>query len=177
MINDVVTGGSALHDADPILDGAYGVPWRQHPIDLSGLDLPNEDYAEYLTNTVSFTMDPLYYLYDKAVFFSKLRQFYIDRAAGKDRSRELWPIQMLVVFAFGKSILAREAGPSGPAGALYFARAVEALPDSHRLYSEPILSIEILCMFALLMQAMDMRFAAYEYVRINSHFQDDGPEL
>src|SRR5450755_2942484 len=72
---------------------------------------------------------------------------------------------MLVVFAFGRSILAREAGPSGPVGSIYFARAVEGLPDCHRLCQEPILSIEILCVFALFMQAMDMRLAAYEYVR------------
>ncbi|KAK2628739.1 hypothetical protein QTJ16_001842 [Diplocarpon rosae] len=71
---------------------------------------------------------------------------------------------MLLVFAFGKSILAREVSQSGPTGAAYFARAVEALPDPHRLRQDPILSIEILSMLALFMQAMDMRRAAYDYV-------------
>lgn len=73
---------------------------------------------------------------------------------------------MLLVFAFGTSILAREAGKSGPAGAAYFGRAVEALPDPHRLRQDPIVSIEILCMLALFMQAMDMRRAAYDHVCI-----------
>lgn len=166
MINDA-TGGLELHDAISIRDGAYGIPWRKQGVDLEGLDLPTEDYAEYLASTVSFTMSPLYHLYDKEAFLKNLRRFYSEKNAGQEISTDLWCIQMLVVFAFGKSILAREAGPSGLTGAAYFAKAVEALPDSHRLYQEPILSIEILCMFALLMQAMDMRFAAYDYVRIS----------
>lgn len=164
MINDAM-GGPALHDATPIRDGAYGIPWEGPLIDLTGLDLPTEDYAEYLTHTVSYTMGPLYYLFDKTIFLRKLHEFYGNRTPGQERSKDLWLIQMLIVLAFGKSILAREAGPSGPTGAAYFARAMEALPDSHRLYQDPIMGIEILCMLALMLQALDMRFAAHDSVR------------
>ena len=163
MINDAIDGAE-LHDVVPIRDGAYGVPWKERVLDLSGLALPAQDYAEYLINTFSFTMDPLYYLFDKAAFLKRTQKFYEDRNMGREQTLNLWHIQMIVVFAFGKSILAREAGLSGPTGAVYFARAVEALPDNFRLCQEPILAIEILCLFALFMQAMDMRLAACNYV-------------
>jgi proline utilization trans-activator len=158
------TTGGELHDEIPIRDGAYGIPWTPNIIDLSGVDMPTEEYAEYLTNTLSLTLHPLYHLFDKAAFLVRLRQFYATSTAGRQESTDLWHIQMLVVFAFGYSILAREAGPSGPTGADYIARVVEAMPDNHRLHQEPIISIEILCMMALFMQAMDMRLAAYQYV-------------
>ncbi|PBP24834.1 hypothetical protein BUE80_DR004218 [Diplocarpon rosae] len=153
-----------LHDVVPIPDGAYGTPFEQPLLDLSGIDLPPEDYAEYLTNTLLFTLGPLYYLFDKNVFLARLRSFYRDENAGRKHQAGLWHLKMLLVFAFGKSILAREVSQSGPTGAAYFARAVEALPDPHRMRQDPILSIEILSMLALFMQAMDMRRAAYDYV-------------
>lgn len=127
--------------------------------------MPAEDYAEYLTNTLHFTLSPLYYLFNKDAFLTTLHQFYQNQHS----TSSLWQIKMLLVFAFGTSILARGAGKSGPAGSAYLARAVEALPDPHRLRQDPILSIEVLCLLALFMQAMDMRRAAYDYVC------DEGP--
>ncbi|KAL3417228.1 hypothetical protein PVAG01_11228 [Phlyctema vagabunda] len=163
MINDV-TGGSVLHDAVPIRDGAYGIPWKKPVIDLSGIDLPSEDYAEYLTHTVSFTLGPLYYLYDRDTFLKRLHLFYADEGGRTSQSSDPWLIQMLIVFAFGKSILAREVGPSGPTGVVYFSKAFEALPDCHRLHENPILAIETLSLIALFMQTIDMRMAAHEYI-------------
>jgi proline utilization trans-activator len=160
------TTGGELHDEIPIRDGAYGVPWKHNVVDLSGLDLPTEEYAEYLTNTLSLTLHPLYHLFDKKAFLARMRQFYASSTPGGQERTDLWHIQMLVVFAFGYSILARESGPSGPTGAIYISRAIDAMPDNFRLCQEPVIAIEILCMMALFMQAMDMRLAAYQYVRI-----------
>jgi proline utilization trans-activator len=159
-------GDHDIHDTVPIPDGAYGIPWRAPNLDLLSIDLPTEEYAEYLTNTLFFAMDPLYYLFDKHKFLIKLHQFFSDIASDLLPYRSLWHIQMLIVFAFGTSILARESSPQGPTGSSYFAKAIEALPDNHRLRHEPILAVEILCMVALFMQAMDMRRAAYDYVGI-----------
>ncbi|KAH7310012.1 fungal-specific transcription factor domain-containing protein [Rhexocercosporidium sp. MPI-PUGE-AT-0058] len=159
FISDKIEG-PGLHDAIPIPDGIYGIPFKQPVLDISGIDMPTEDYAEYLTNTLQFSLSPMYYLFDKDAFLMTLHQFYRDQHS----TSTLWKIQMLIVFAFGTSILAREAGRSGPAGAAYFARAVEALPDPHRLRQDPILSIEVLCLLALFMQAMDMRRGAYDYI-------------
>ena len=100
------------------------------------------------------------------MFLASLHKFYRDQHS----QSTLWQIKMLLVFAFGTSILAREAGKSGPAGAALFGSAVEALPDPHRLRQDPIVSIEVLCMLALFMQAMDMRRAAYDHVRMKSRF-------
>ncbi|KAG4440570.1 hypothetical protein IFR05_003937 [Cadophora sp. M221] len=122
--------------------------------------MPAEDYAEYLANTLHFTLSSLYYLFDKDAFLTTLHQFYQNQHS----TSSLWQIEMLLVFAFGSSILAREAGKSGPAGTAFLARAVEALPDPHRLRQDPIVSIEILCLLALFMQAIDMRRAAYDYI-------------
>lgn len=165
FIGDLV-GGHCLHDKIPIRDGAYGVPWPEPTLDLSSIDLPTEDYAEYLTSTLFFAMDPLYYLLDKQKFLVILHQFYHDLANDVPHLTGLWHIQMLMVFAFGTSILAREASPNGPTGAAYFAKAMDALPDNHRLRCEPILAVEILCMISLFLQAMDMRHAAYDYVYV-----------
>ena len=99
-----------------------------------------------------------------------LRQDYAEENAGIARTASLWHIQVPIVFTFRKSILAREAGPSGPTGSAHFSKAIKSLPDSHRLRREPILSIEILSIVALFMQALNMRRATYFYVYVAYHF-------
>jgi hypothetical protein len=143
------------------------MPWKAVSVDLTGLNLPSEEYAEYLTQTVHFAFGPMYHLFDKVEFSRKLHEFYQADTSSTSTLQltGLWHIQMLVIFALGTSILSRESGPSGPTGSQYFARAIEALPDCHQLSQEPVLSIEILGLISLFMQAMDMRVAAHQYVR------------
>jgi hypothetical protein len=143
------------------------MPWKAVSVDLTGLNLPSEEYAEYLTQTVHFAFGPMYHLLDKVEFSRKLHEFYQADTSSTSTLQltGLWHIQMLVIFALGTSILSRESGPSGPTGSQYFARAIEALPDCHQLSQEPVLSIEILGLISLFMQAMDMRVAAHQYVR------------
>lgn len=133
-------------------------------LDLKNIDLPPLDFAEYLATTVCFYAEPLYHLFDKATFLHRLQLFYDARTKGAHEQPDLWHIQMLLVFAFGKSVLAREQFAYGPAGSSYFARALEALPDIRRLNDEPILSIEIACLVTLFMHAADMLQEAYVYV-------------
>ncbi|KAL3454096.1 fungal-specific transcription factor domain-containing protein [Aspergillus insuetus] len=162
MITETIQGPE-LHDKLPIRDGAYGMPWKTVSVDLLGLNLPSEEYAEYLTQTVHFAFRPMYHLFDKAAFLRRLHEFYENHKSETPKPTNLWHIQMLVIFALGTSILSRESGPSGPTGSQYFSRAIEALPDCHQLSQEPVLSIEILGLIALYMQAMDMRVAAHQY--------------
>jgi hypothetical protein len=164
MITETIQG-PGLHDRIPIRDGAYGMPWKAVSVDLTGLNLPSEEYAEYLTQTVHFACRPMYHLFDKAAFSRKLHEFYQAPKGSTPQPTGLWHIQMLVILALGTSILSRESGPSGPTGSQYYARAIEALPDCHQLLQEPVLAIEILGLVALFMQAMDMRVAAHQYVR------------
>lgn len=158
--------GPEPHDKVPIRDGAYGVPWKRPLVDLKNLDLPSLDYAEYLLSTISYSIGSIYYLFDKTEFLKRFRDFCKKRDTEAFVATDPWLIQMLIVFGLGQSIASRETGPSGPSGHVYFTHAIEALPNMHHLYEDPILSIEILCASALFLQMMDMRLAAYGYVRL-----------
>ncbi|KAH7142883.1 hypothetical protein B0J13DRAFT_636646 [Dactylonectria estremocensis] len=125
------------------------------------IPLPRLSYAEYLTNTVVIHAGSLYSLFDPAVFLARLREFYDERARGGVPNASLWHIQMLLVLGFGKSILSREHSQSGPSGMIYFTRAIEAMPDIRRLYEDPLLSIEILCLATLFMHATDLLQESY----------------
>ncbi|RFN49243.1 hypothetical protein FIE12Z_6464 [Fusarium flagelliforme] len=130
-------------------------------LDLSTIPLPKLSYAEYLTNTVLVHMGSLYSIFDPEIFLRRLRSFYDERNRGLVDKASLWHIQMLLVLAFGKSIQSREHSEMGPSGMSYFTRAIEAMPDIRRLYEDPLLSIEILCLAALFMHAADLLQEAY----------------
>ncbi|CAG7566312.1 unnamed protein product [Fusarium equiseti] len=130
-------------------------------LNLSTVPLPKLSYAEYLTNTVLVHMGSLYSIFDSKIFLRRLRSFYDERDRGLVDKASLWHIQMLLVLAFGKSIQSREHSEMGPSGMTYFTRAIEAMPDIRRLYEDPLLSIEILCLAALFMHAADLLQEAY----------------
>ncbi|VTT59780.1 unnamed protein product [Fusarium fujikuroi] len=130
-------------------------------LDLSGIALPKLSYAEYLTNTVIVHIGSLYSIFDADVFLQRLRRFYDDRDKDLEIDASLWHIQMLLILAFGKSIQSREHSEMGPSGMTYFTLAIEAMPDIRRLYEDPLLSIEVLCLAALFMHATDLLQEAY----------------
>ncbi|RMJ16260.1 hypothetical protein CDV36_004088 [Fusarium kuroshium] len=130
-------------------------------LDLASIPLPRLSYAEYLTNTVVTHLGSLYSLFEPEAFLRKLRAFYSERTKGRVPDATLWHIQMLLVLAFGKSILSREHCEKGPSGMAYFTHAIEAMPDIRRLYENPLLSIEILCLVALFMHATDLLQESY----------------
>ena len=157
--------GSPLHEKIPKGDGVfYDVTWNQKSVDLSSVQLPCLDLAEYYTNTVTFSFGSLYHCYDHEAFMDNLREFYADRETGCQKPASLWQIQMLLVFACGKSILAREATKTGQTGMNFFAPAIEALPDIRALQNEPILAIEVLCLVSLFLEASDIRSGSWGYV-------------
>ncbi|KAM6532860.1 hypothetical protein FALCPG4_005906 [Fusarium falciforme] len=130
-------------------------------LDLASIPLPRLSYAEYLTNTVVAHFGSLYSLFEPEAFLRTLRAFYSERGKGQVPDATLWHIQMLLVLAFGKSILSREHCEKGPSGMVYFTHAIEAMPDIRRLYEHPLLSIEILCLTALFMHATDLLQESY----------------
>ncbi|WZH41477.1 fungal-specific transcription factor domain-containing protein [Fusarium acuminatum] len=130
-------------------------------LDLSSIPLPKLSYAKYLTNTVIVHIGSLYSIFDSEKFLRRLQSFYDGRENGSVPEANLWHIQMLMVLAFGKSIQSREHSEMGPSGMSYFTSAVEAMPDIRRLYEDPLLSIEILCLSALFMHATDLLQEAY----------------
>ncbi|KAJ4138910.1 hypothetical protein NW765_002806 [Fusarium oxysporum] len=130
-------------------------------LDLSSIALPKPSYAEYLTSTVIVHIGSLYSIFDADIFLQRMRRFYDDRDKGLEADASLWHIQMLLVLAFGKSIQSREHSEMGPSGMAYFTLAIEAMPDIRRLYEDPLLSIEVLCLAALFMHATDLLQEAY----------------
>lgn len=157
--------GSPLHDRVSKGDGVlYDVSWKCNTADLSQVDLPPQDIAEYFATTVVLYLGPMYYCYDHESFMKNLRGFYADEGAHTQKPSRLWHIQMLLVFACGKSILAREAGPSGHAGTNFFRSAIEGMPDIRALQNEPILALEVLCLLSLFLEASDIRSGAWGYI-------------
>lgn len=157
--------GSPLHEKIPKGDGVfYDVSWRKNRVDLSDVDLPSLELAEYYTNTVTLYLGSLYHCYSHEPFVDRLRNFYLQREAGYSCNPGLWHIQMLLVFACGKSIIAREATSSGQTGMNFFAPAIEGLPDIRALQNEPILAIEVLCLISLFLEASDIRSGSWGYV-------------
>ncbi|KAH7176872.1 hypothetical protein EDB81DRAFT_773708 [Dactylonectria macrodidyma] len=142
-------------------DASYTTPLPPIALDLASIPLPRLSYAEYLTNTVVIHAGSLYSLFDTAVFLERLREFYDERARGGAPNASLWHIQMLLILGLGKSILSREHSQSGPSGMIYFTLAIEAMPDIRRLYEDPLLSIEILCLATLFMHATDLLQESY----------------
>lgn len=145
-------------------DVSYTTALPSIALDLTSISLPRLSYAEYLTNTVVLHTGSLYSLFEPASFLQRLRDFYDGRAKGVVPDASLWHIQMLLVLAFGKSILSREHSEIGPSGMTYFTRAIQGMPDIRRLYEDPLLSIEILCLASLFMHARDLLQEAYVIV-------------
>ncbi|KAF5603647.1 positive activator of transcription [Fusarium subglutinans] len=142
-------------------DRSYARTLPPIALDLSSIAFPKLSYAEYLTNTVIVHIGSLYSIFDADIFLQRLRTFYDDRDKDLEIEASLWHIQMLLILAFGKSIQSREHSDMGPSGMNYFTLAIEAMPDIRRLYEDPLLSIEVLCLSALFMHATDLLQEAY----------------
>lgn len=131
------------------------------PPDISGL--PTLDLALYLTNTVKFNICQTFSLFDEIEFTKTLHDFYNSPVEVAAKSR-LWYVQFLLVIAFGKAFLQQGRIDSTPPGSIFFVRAMNLLPNSESLYSEPVPAIETLCMISLYLQSVEMRCSAYSYV-------------
>ncbi|KAL6416067.1 hypothetical protein AUP68_00278 [Ilyonectria robusta] len=142
-------------------DASYATSLPSIALDLATVPLPALQYAEYLTNTVLLRLGSLYRLFDPNTFFQRLRAFYDEISKRIFPEASLWHLQFLLVLAFGKSILSREHSDRGPSGMSYFTLVMEALPDIRRMYGDPFLSIEILCLASLFMHATDMLQESY----------------
>jgi proline utilization trans-activator len=98
---------------------------------------------------------------------ANLHTFY-DNPTENARQLKMWFIQFLLVLAFGKAFLQPAMTSGIPPGSEYFLRAMNMIPDTERLYREPVPAIEVLCMVSLYLQSVDMRCSAYGYVRLSA---------
>lgn len=135
------------------------------PPDISGL--PTLDHALYLTNTASFHLCHTFSLFDEIKFIKTLHEFY-DSPMEIATKSQLWYVQFLLVIAFAKAFLRQGKIESGPPGSTFFVRAINLLPHSEFLFTQPLLAIETLCIISLYLQSVEMRCSAYSYVRSSS---------
>ncbi|KAH7052257.1 fungal-specific transcription factor domain-containing protein [Macrophomina phaseolina] len=137
-------------------------PWPREPPSTKGL--PAMDYAVYLTNTVKFHMSPLFHVFEEELFLPCLREFYANPKAYV-ASSPLWYLQFLLVMAFGKAFLTHpdSTGDRTPPGSDLFIRAITLMPDAAGMNQDPLLSMEVLCLLSIYLQALGRRLDAYAY--------------
>lgn len=130
-------------------------------------DLPAQDHALYLINTVEFHVGQVYHLFDAPTFIASVRQFY---ATGHQRTLtpwwRLWLAHFLLIIAFGKALLTQVSSQGKFPGIDYFKRAISLLPQVPEYYQDSLLSVELLTSLSLYLQAIDHRNSAYVYLGI-----------
>lgn len=125
--------------------------------------LPASDYAVYLINATKFHCGQIFHLFDEEDFMHHFANFHQDKN-GIDRVSQLWYTHYLLVLAFGKAFVARNASDGRPPGANFFLEAMRHLPEIILFSTTSIESIEILICAALYLQCLDFRSAAYNLI-------------
>jgi proline utilization trans-activator len=159
-----------LPSAELLFDGsAYDLPWdgtRSLP-ESSTPVIPSIDYAIFLINAVKFHCAQLVHVFDEDEFMANLHAFY-SSPDNRTWKESLWYIHFLLIIAFGKTFMQHKQHAPSPPGADFFVHALQLLPDTSRLCTEPVIAAEILCCIALHLQALDSRNAAHVTVRLCS---------
>lgn len=152
----------------PVSEGAtYGIATRPFHHHYLGQDpLPPLSHARYLATVFSFHLGPLYHFFREDQLNEALSTVY-DKTVTDSETPVLWRVQLLLVVAMARLILARGPSELGPPGVAAFLEAMRLLPDIKALYTNQILSIGILSLIALYLQSADMRTAAHVYVSPN----------
>ena len=125
--------------------------------------LPTLDYATYLVEVVRFHCGHLFHLWDDHVFNNNMRAFYAQDPPSTT-GLEIWYCHFMTILAFGKAFSLKKSQGTRPPGADFFVAALRYLPDNIYLYSDPMLSAELLCCIALYLQCIDYRLVANNYV-------------
>ncbi|TKW49897.1 Proline utilization trans-activator, partial [Colletotrichum tanaceti] len=126
--------------------------------------IPSHDYAVFLVNAVRFHCGQMFHLFEEDEFVAGMQGFYAKSSSDRAEEDGLWYIHFLVVLAFGKSLIQKKSHGKRPAGAEFFVRALQLLPDVTALCKQPILSTEVLCSMAWYYQALDFRHAAHNFI-------------
>lgn len=145
----------------------YDLNWdgRRDASEASICALPTADYALFLINAVKFQCGQLFHLFDEPSFMEQFKKFHdANSNLNNDDDTVLWYIHYLLVLAFGKAFVVRTDKGQCPPGGDLFVQAMQLLPDTTYLCSNPLRSIEILCCTALYLQCLDSRSAAYNVV-------------
>lgn len=172
MTHERLTGSSLSPDPDNLLfdDHVYDLKWDgnrantpQDMFDVS--NLPTQDFARYLINSVKFHCGQLFYLFEENRFMDQFENFQ-QNPAKEARSSPLWFCHYLLILAFGKSFVVQSAGSQSPPGADHFVQAMQCMPDFTFFDGDPIEKTQVLCCAALYLQCVHSRGPAYRTVRV-----------
>ncbi|KAI0153863.1 hypothetical protein BJ166DRAFT_594992 [Pestalotiopsis sp. NC0098] len=114
-------------------------------------DLPTQDHAIFLINSVKFHCGRLFYLFDEDIFMQKFALFHED-PHGFAQQDTLWYVHYLLILAFGRVFLARTKKSQQPVGIEMFVQAMKLMPDFTCYNADPIEEIQVLCCLALWLQ-------------------------
>lgn len=150
------------------LDGtAFRLRWKSkstvEPSDLK--NLPAMDYALVPVQHGQVPPGRAVRHHRRSAFPGHLRAFP-QNPLETAQTQQLWFIEYLLILAFGKAFMSpsNQSAP-GPPGSEYAGRAMALLPDAAQLHDEHMVAIEVVSLVALYFHSIDMRMAAYQYVR------------
>ncbi|KAJ9655688.1 hypothetical protein H2198_005485 [Neophaeococcomyces mojaviensis] len=130
-------------------------------INLNAAELPSEDAAQELLDTVLSSIGQLQHFFDPREFSDRLAQAYQfrDFTTGKV---DIWHIEMLLVLAVGRVLQSKyQNDRKQPPGFHYFLAARSAMPDLCTLRATGTIAIEVLGLTAFYLQCVGHREDAY----------------
>lgn len=173
MTHETLTGSPLFQDPDNLLfdNHVYDLKWDGNrancPSEIFDIsNLPIQDFALYLINSVRFHCGQLFYLFDETIFMDQFASFQsssnpVDFA----KSAPLWFCHYLLILAFGKCFVVQSARSKSPPGGEHFVQAMQCMPDFTFYKANPIEKIQVLCCAALYLQCTHSRSPAYRMVR------------
>ncbi|KAK2040798.1 fungal-specific transcription factor domain-containing protein [Colletotrichum somersetense] len=96
---------------------------------LDSRSIPSYDYAIFLINAVKFHCGQMFHLFEEDKFMDNMQNFYSKSSIDRVEEDGLWLIHFLVILSFGRSLIQRKSQGKRPAGAEFFVRALQLLPD------------------------------------------------
>lgn len=169
MAYEAVTG-EQLPTEGLIFDGeAYDLGWdgQRAPAPAQNTqslpNLPSQDFAIHLINTVKFHCGTMFYLFDEQRFMAQFALFHETSGNHADIS-PLWYVHYLLILAFGKAFVVQVSKSPRPPGAEFFVCAMKLLPDLSFYKGDPHEKIQVLCCIALYLQCIHCRPAAHNTV-------------
>jgi hypothetical protein len=103
---------------------------------------------------------------DDEEFFPHLTEFY-QKGLEKVKESPLWFIQYLLLISLSKACAGTSSHSESPPGQIFFERAMSMMPDFVGLHRQPNLAMQVLYLVALFLLTVDMKDAAYAYVRFH----------
>ncbi|KAH0436011.1 zn 2cys6 transcription factor [Colletotrichum camelliae] len=168
MTHEAVTG-TPLQIDNLFFDGnVYDLKWdgsrsSSARDDFCPSNLPTQDFAIYLINSVKFRCGRLFYLFDEESFMKQFAIFH-EHGANHPGLPRLWCVHYLILLAFGKAFVVQTTRSQTPPGLDLFVHAMKIMPDFTFFECDFVEKIQVLCCAALYLQCLSCRTSAYRHI-------------